>query len=144
MDLARVLARARRGVADPEERFVRTGLAYVRFAEQRPAHLAVMHGPEIPKRASPELQRAANDTFQILKELAADAGITNKREARRVGVVVWSLLYGLATPTSRGQVPPSVDASAEELATLALRQLFRSFTPRASRGRRRPSRAPAP
>lgn len=124
-DLTRQLRAARGAARDDEERFVRTGLAYLRFAEERPGHMRVMF--ELPKSTTAALQKAANETFQVLKELAGDAGVTHLETSRRLGTIVWSFVHGLCVLSGRGQVPPSVGASREELAELGLRHLFRSF-----------------
>jgi len=125
--LAATLRAARAGLANPEERFVRTGIAYLRFAREHRGHLIVMFGPEITKGRTRALQEAANDAFQVLKELAADAGVADVSQARKIGTVVWSFLHGVSVLTDRGQVPPSVGATADDLAELGLRSLFRSF-----------------
>jgi AcrR family transcriptional regulator len=134
-DLSTALRAARAGIEEAEERFVRTGLGYLRFAHERPGHIAVMFGPAITKGRTRELQRLANDAFQILKDLAIDAGVTEGQEARRLGTVAWSFLHGLAALTEQKQVPASVGASPDDLAALGLRHLFRSF--RESRTKRR-------
>jgi AcrR family transcriptional regulator len=126
-DLAHVLRSARVGVADDEERFIRTGIAYLRFTQERPGHTAVMFGPEIRKSRTRELQQAANESFQLVKALAVDAGIADLLETRRLGAVAWSFLHGLAVLTANNQVPPSVQATPDALATLGLRQLFHAF-----------------
>ena len=131
IELARTLNTARAGVLDAEERFVRTGVAYLRFADSHPGHLTVMFGPEIAKSRTARLQRLANDTFQVLKALAKDAGVADEVQARRLGTVVWSLLHGLCVLSRQKQVPASVGATPDELAELGLRQLFRSFRLRA-------------
>lgn len=137
--LSCALRAARSGVDDAEERFVRTGLPYLRFALDHWGHVAVMHGPGIAKSQTRELQQAASDTFQVLEQLAADAGVGDVAEARRCGGVVWSFVHGLAVLTTHQQVPGSVGASPESAAELGLRSLFRSFsasTPKpAKRGR---------
>lgn len=125
--LSAALREARRDVDDAEERFVRTGVAYLRFALKHRGYLAVMHGSGVAKGRTRELQDAANDTFQILKELAADAGVTRTADARRIGAVVWSFVHGLANLATHEQLPASIDASAESLATLGLRHLFESI-----------------
>ena len=125
--LAATLRAARAGLSNPEERFVRTGIAYLRFARERRGHLIVMFGPELTKSRTRALQRAANDAFQVLKELAADTGVADVDEARKIGTVVWSFLHGVAVLTDQKQVPLSVGATAEDLAELGLRSLYRSF-----------------
>jgi len=102
-------------------------MAYLRFTREHRGHLTVMFGPEITKSRTRALQEAANDAFQVLKELAADAGVDDAAQARKIGAVVWSFLHGLAQLTGHGQVPPSVEATAEDLAELGLRSLYRSF-----------------
>lgn len=124
--LSSAMREARRGVADDQERFLRTGLAYLQFALEHRGYIAVMHGPDVAKARTPDLQSAANDTFQVLKELAADAGVANAARARQLGAVIWSFVYGLATLASDRQIPASVGASARGLAKLGLLHLFRS------------------
>jgi AcrR family transcriptional regulator len=125
--LAAALRAARADVDDAEERFVRTGLAYLEFAQKHRGYLALMHGPSVAKGRTAALQTAANDTFQIMKDVAYDARDVGVAEARRLGTVAWSFLYGLATLSSNRQVPSSVDASPERLVDIGLRHLFRSF-----------------
>jgi AcrR family transcriptional regulator len=132
-ELSRRLSAARAGVAEDAERFVQTGMAYLAFARERPGHLAVMFGPELAKSRTPELQEAANQTFQLLKELATDAGAPAGAEARRLGVVAWSFLHGLALLAGDRQVPASVAATPETLALEGLQRLFDGF--RANRTR---------
>jgi hypothetical protein len=136
-DLTLSLRASRVDRDEPEERFVQTGLAYLRFARERPGHVEVMFGPYVAKNRTPELQRAANDTFQVLKEMANDAGITDVVGARRFGVVVWSLVHGLAALTAHGQVPAAVGASPESIAELGLRGLFHCAPERAIQAARR-------
>lgn len=125
--LSEALRAARANVDDDEERFVKTGLAYLGFTRKHRGYLAVMHAPGLPKGRTPELQKAANDTFQILKEVAFDATDVDVVEARRLGTIAWSLLYGLAVLTGNHQVPPSVNATPERLVELGVRNLFRGF-----------------
>jgi AcrR family transcriptional regulator len=125
--LSRDLRAARADITEPEERFVRTGLAYLAFARQHRGYLAVMHGPDVAKHRTPLLQNAANDTFQLLKEAALDAGKVDVVEARRLGTVAWSFLYGTAMLTNNRQIPPTVRATPECLVELGLRHLFHSF-----------------
>jgi len=127
VELAERLLTARAGGKDAEERFVLTGIAYLRFARERPGHVAVMFGPEITKNRTPTLQRVANATFQIMKDLALDAGIRDVGEARRLGTVAWSFVHGLAGLTGQNQVPTSVGTSADDLAAIGLRHLFYAF-----------------
>ena len=131
--LSGALREARAGVADNEERFIRTGLAYLRFARDRRGYLAVMFGPEVAKNHTPELQQSANDAFTVLQEMAADARAVDGAQARRLGTVIWSFVHGLATLTGQGQVPSSVNETPDGLATLGLRCLFWSFESRRSR-----------
>jgi AcrR family transcriptional regulator len=125
--LSRELRAARAGIAEAEERFVRTGLAYLAFARQHRGYLAVMHGPDVAKGRTAALQNAANDTFQILKDAALDAGEVDVVEARRLGTVAWSFLYGTAMLANNRQIPPTVSATPEHLVELGARHLFHSF-----------------
>ena len=124
--LSSVLSEARRGISDDQERFVCAGLAYLDFALQHRGYVAIMHGPDVAKARTLALQTAANEAFQLLKQFANDAGVEDVEQARQLGTVIWSFLFGLATLASLRQIPASVGASAEDLAHLGLTQLFRS------------------
>jgi AcrR family transcriptional regulator len=125
--LSTALRGARAGVKDKERRFIRTGLAYLRFAREGRGYVAVMFGPEIAKSHTADLQQHANEAFTVLQEMAADVGSLDAAEARRLGTVIWSFVHGLAALTSQNQVPASVADTPEGLATAGLRWLFRSF-----------------
>jgi AcrR family transcriptional regulator len=125
--LLATLRAAREDLKDDERRFVQTAQAYLRFAHAHRGHLPVMHGPGVHKGRTPELQKAANDCFQIMKDIAYDAADIDVVEARRLGTIGWALLYGLAMLTMNQQVPPSVAMTPEHLAELGARHLFRSF-----------------
>lgn len=143
--LSRELRTARASVDDPEARFVRTGLSYLAFAQEHRGYLAVMHGPGVAKGHNSTLQSAANDTFQILKDAALDAGEVDVTIARRLGTVAWSFLYGTAMLSINRQIPPSVGATPQDLVELGLRHLFQSFRRAArpaSRGHGRGGSAP--
>lgn len=124
--LSRALRDARAGVEDDEQRFVRTGLTYLRFARENRGYLGVMFGPDIAKSHTRDLQRNANEAFTVLQEMAADAGVRVGAEARRIGTVIWSFVHGLATLTVYNQLPSSVAETPDGLATLGLKCLFRS------------------
>jgi AcrR family transcriptional regulator len=125
--LSSAMTAARNDVKDEKERFVRTGRAYLRFTQEHPGRSMVMFGHDVHKSRTPELQHAANATFQILKDLARDAGVTDLVKSRQAGVVVWSFLHGLGVLARNAQVPSSVGATPEALADLGLRQLFHAL-----------------
>ena len=129
-ELGRDLRAARERAKDPEARFLATGLAYLRFARTRAGHLTVMFGPERARSRSPDLQRAADATFQVLKHLALDAGITDVVEARRFGGLVWSFLHGLAVLAGQNQLPAAAGTQPEDVASAGLARLFRSAAAR--------------
>lgn len=134
------LRASRAGVSDDERRFIRTGLAYLRFARERRGYVAVMFGPEVAKSHTPELQQNANQAFTVLQEMATDVGDLDGAEARRLGTVIWSFVHGLAALTSQNQVPASVADTPEGLATAGLMWLFRSFQRKQRSVRRGPDR----
>src|SRR5512138_685296 len=84
-ELSAALREAREGASSAEDRFIRAGLAYLRFARERRGYLMVMFGPDIPKAHTRELQRNANEAFGALEEMAADAGGRGGATARRLG-----------------------------------------------------------
>lgn len=125
------LRNARRDAGeDARARFIATGQAYMRFALEHASHFQVMYGPDVAKSDSPPLQREANETFQLVKELAFDARGSDcpVDEARHLGVIVWSTVHGLALLVMNRQIPASVGAAPDALVTLALSSLFDSWS----------------
>lgn len=82
---------------------VEVGVAYVQFAQDRPAHFAVMFSPAVLEPDDPELVLAQDDAFEVLR-----AGVDTKvvdgavQDAAAAVLAGWSLVHGLATLAASG------------------------------------------
>lgn len=123
-----VLRRARDGKpGDPLERLRATGLAYVRFAIERPALFRLMNRPELRSRGTSgadagPVERAAHASYQVLESgirAAQEAGLTDGGEIRSRALAAWSLVHGLAVLAMDGLIDGGVTGAddAERLAT---------------------------
>ncbi|MEW6734318.1 MAG: TetR/AcrR family transcriptional regulator [Acidobacteriota bacterium] len=83
--------------ADPLTRLIDTGVAYVHFAIEKPAHFLVMFESGIDKKRYPGLLNQATQAFEILtstvKEVIRGSGET---DAETLTAAAWSLMHGLA------------------------------------------------
>ena len=101
------LAAAAEGVAEPRERVIELGRAYVRWAVGHPDHYQVMFGSESPKAEHPSLATAAELAFDDL--LAAigtcqEAGLVAGDDPRELATPLWSLVHGIASLTIGGEL----------------------------------------
>ena len=116
-ELAETMQRLAGAVAEPSQRLLATGQAYVAFALEKSALFRLMFGPEIPDKGSyTELRTAANEAFAVLtREISR--GHVDETQAYDRAVAAWSLVHGLATLLIDGQIraegaqPGSVDAA---------------------------------
>jgi AcrR family transcriptional regulator len=107
---AALLARVRRALARasgrPAARLSALGVAYLRFALERPAHFRVMFGRDLARshgfRAVGELAQAcfAELTGEVAR--AQRAGAVAGRDPRPAALVLWSALHGLASLRADG------------------------------------------
>lgn len=99
LDLARRTDEARRSARDPLTALERTGLAYVRFAQDRPRLYRLMFGPETDKAAHPALHDAGRAALEVLVQAVRDCHAVGAIEAdvEQVALAGWSLCHGLAS-----------------------------------------------
>jgi AcrR family transcriptional regulator len=104
--LARVLAALRRAPAGARERLSAMGVAYLRFAQERPAHFRVMFGRDL---AASHGFRGVGDLAQAcFRELMGEvsraqaAGAVAGRDPRPPALALWSALHGLASLRADG------------------------------------------
>ena len=92
-------------IADPEERLKALGLAYLRFAAESPAEFQTMHCDELCSLETfPDRPEVAEGSFRYLFATLEDlAGRSlSEEEGRRIGLVAWAAVHGLATLRSEG------------------------------------------
>lgn len=99
LDLARRTDEARCTARDPITALERTGLAYVRFAHERPRLYRLMFGPETNKAAHPALHEAGRAALDVLVRAvrACHAAGVIEADVEQVALAGWSLCHGLAS-----------------------------------------------
>jgi AcrR family transcriptional regulator len=85
------------------------GECYVAYALEFPGHFALMFGPQLDKRAYPELQQVAQRLFAQLE--ASVAALCPDEPAQTASLAAWSLVHGLSQLLLNGQYPDE-DAAA--------------------------------
>lgn len=84
--------------------FAGKGVAYVRFALERPGRFRLMFGPLLKRAAAhPELRAASDAAFE---RLTAAAG------GRDAAIRAWAMVHGLAHLLLDGAIPGAVDPAA--------------------------------
>lgn len=93
----RIEAAAQTSPDDPRKRLVAIGMAYVRFAVERPSHFQVMFDSAIHRRKDPAVDVPADRSFQMLAETVHDAAV--KKDVRSEEILtaaIWALMHGHA------------------------------------------------
>lgn len=108
------------GRPDPVTAFERTGQAYLAFARDEPAHYSAMFEAGIDRNATPELRRASDQAFAVLRRaaetLCALAPQGQRPPAMMVALHVWSLAHGTASLFTRSDAGArSLPMTPEEL-----------------------------
>ena len=94
------------GKPDPRKAFENIGRAYLDFARAEPAYFVAMFESQLPPDIDPDLTRASEQAFAILRQ-AAEALCGALPEAGRppasmVSLHLWSLAHGIASLFARG------------------------------------------
>jgi AcrR family transcriptional regulator len=93
-----------------EHGFIETGVAYVSFAIDHPAHFTVMFGPLVDA-SDPDLAAARDRAGAILDEGVVDLPHPPAAADRdNAAIGAWSLVHGLATLWLNGALPLPTDA----------------------------------
>ena len=108
------------GAPDPQRAFEALGRAYLDFARTEPAYYSAMFEAGMPLDATPELRRAADQAFAVLREAAeticAILPAGQRPPALMVALHVWSLSHGIASLFARAdQSRRKLPMSPEEL-----------------------------
>ena len=98
----------------PHDALIRMGKAYLQFARDNPAFYAAMFEAGLRPGDYPEMRKAADSAFDVLREAAETVvGTASNMEKRPPSLMlalhIWSLAHGIASLFSRG------DGSARNL-----------------------------
>ena len=113
------------GDPDPIKAFENVGRAYLDFARREPAYYVAMFESQVPPDTSPELARAGDRAFAVLRE-AADAVCATLPKGKRpptlmVSLHVWAMAHGIAALFARGDAGRrKLPMSPEELLEAAV------------------------
>lgn len=105
------------GVADPAERYVRMGEAYVQFGTEHPALYKLMFASEeLPAKRNqfPELQAAGEAAFRSLTGMLGgmqQTGFLRAGELDGFGFTVWAHVHGLTSLIITGRVECAGDCA---------------------------------
>ncbi len=108
------------GRPTPLEAFYRMGKAYLTFARKEHAYYIAMFESQIPHSYTPELQKAADGAFGVLREAAAALAATLPPDRRPPSLMmslhIWSMAHGIASLFGRGdEARRSLPMEPEEL-----------------------------
>jgi AcrR family transcriptional regulator len=121
----RVAAAAALG-ASPREALCNSGLAYVEFGVEHPAHLRVMFDPDL-FALRPSLLAIAEHSFDRLQSLIVAcqrAGDLPEGSAREQTRVAWALMHGVAELSISGTLRLPTPADQQRFRVHALNALF--------------------
>lgn len=94
------------GRPDTFTAFENTGRAYLAFARDEPAHYSAMFEAGIDLDSDPELRRAADRAFAVIRKaaeaLCALAPAGSRPPAMMVALHLWSVAHGIASLFGRG------------------------------------------
>lgn len=91
---------------DVARKFLATGCAYVRFARRHPALFRLMFGRFVMEHRDEDLQRAADQAFDSLKQgVAAALGLAVEDDATRLAAFnAWAVVHGFSNLILDGQI----------------------------------------
>lgn len=99
-DLAAATDAARQACAEPLQALKACGVAYVRFAVNRPNLYRLMFGPECNKSAYPDLATSGMAAFDVLRRAVAACqtqGLIRGTDPQTTALAGWALTHGLAS-----------------------------------------------
>jgi AcrR family transcriptional regulator len=108
------------GVPDAQRAFEALGRAYLEFARTEPAYYSAMFEAGLPLDATPDLRKASDQAFAILREAAeaicANLPVGQRPPALMVALHTWSMAHGIASLFGRADVSRrKLPMSPEEL-----------------------------
>ena len=112
------------------ERFFAAGEGYVAFALRWPQHFAVMFDAAPPREHHPELAAAASQAFGVLLGHIVECqqeGSFPAGDARRLALVAWSLVHGIAKLAGAGRLGIRSRTEVRRFARFAIRSALRGL-----------------
>ena len=134
----RLLAAALTAAWEQDHRFEDVGVAYVRFAVERPGHFEVMFRPELSRPDDPGLLEAKAASGHVLYESARQVADAAGGDEVRAGVAAWAYVHGITTLWRDGNLPSPLGDDPVRLVGEIGTYLFQSS---AAAGRSRSTRA---
>ena len=101
--LAHQVGEAVQRVSGIRERMIEAGMAYLRFSAEHGDYFSMMFNSGIDKSKHPEVQRAAQDAFSTILNLAVESERTLKR-GQIHALSAWALVHGLAVLNAEGSL----------------------------------------
>lgn len=98
-ELGESMEAAGEGAAEPRERLIAIGHAYLRFARERPGHYAVLFQRHIAPKPEDDETKLGMDVFESLVDVVRDCGVPAE-DAFDCGVLLWMGLHGRAAVAS--------------------------------------------
>ena len=111
--------------SDALDRLKHAGLGYVTFALRRPEHFTVMFDAPISKRKHPDSAAAAEHAFGTLMRFVKggqDAGRLPSGDLRRMALLAWTMVHGIAKLAITGRLPFSSNAEVLKFAEFVIDQ----------------------
>ena len=93
---------------DALDRLKCAGLGYVTFALRRPEHFTAMFDAPISKRRHPDSAVAGEQAFGTLMSFVKgcqDAGRLPSGDLRRIALLAWTMVHGVAKLAITGRLP---------------------------------------
>jgi AcrR family transcriptional regulator len=133
IELDQALTAEGEGVADPRDRVIAIGRAYVRWAVAHPDHYQVMFGAETNKEEHPGLLVAGARAFDHLLDAIArcqESGVMRGDDAREIAGPMWSMVHGVASLAIGGDLRHvGIDEPPEDLAERATNEMLTALVP---------------
>ena len=114
--------------AEPEDRLIACGGAYVRFALEERHYFDVMFRPELTDFGDEDLHAAGDAAFMVLLRRVAECRVgadTDDPETRRLALAAWSLVHGLAHLLVDGPLPGMAPGLTPDQAVAAVTPVLR-------------------
>ncbi len=110
---------------EPTDDLVESGVAYVRFALDHPAHFAVMFRPEQHRAGDTDLQAAQHRTWVALERAVGNSPETERAmDETHTTVAAWSLVHGFAALWLQNVMPEQIGEDPEAAARRIASGLF--------------------
>jgi AcrR family transcriptional regulator len=107
-ELTQAMVEAAGQRTDALDRLKCAGLGYVTFALRRPEHFTVMFDAPISKRRHPDSAVAGEQAFGTLMSFVKgcqDAGRLPSGDLRRIALLAWTMVHGVAKLAITGRLP---------------------------------------